>query len=274
MLFSELFYQNDIHSIQEIIHKHLASHKADNIFISANFNNYSDSSALLASVSSTDNSMLIFFTDDFNLSERMNNLDKVLSFYLHGTSTADPRLLAKYFKIMPHEFMPDNIPHIWIDSNMSLKESFCSEIPIFLEADLAFFRHDKRNSVYEEFLECVKHKKDSAFNLGEAISLYEGSFPDYLAQGRVIFRSTPQATASFNCLWWKFITQTSIRDQVTLPFALKQSGVSFKLIDAELRSKFFGCNLHNKVQFSNLSTLSNFILTLRNYLLKCFRNPS
>lgn len=269
MRYIEIFSRTDLESCAVKISRFVKENKHKEIYISANFNGYSDVGKLLDSVDMISGVVLLFFTDNDTFANATNRSKRVLPLLMSPNDSVDPRLAAKFFKVMPHKVLKEDVPHIWVDSNLSLATTGSRISDLLHTSSIAFFEHDKRVSVDQEYLECVKHDKDSRPNLTSALSLYDGRYPTYLLQGRVIVRKDIESTESFNEVWWSKILATSIRDQLTLPYALEKSDISFRKLGANTRANYVSVHFHNKVEFSHKSNFSNFLASLKNKLVKC-----
>ena len=265
----EIFSQTDLERCKAETSRFVSEHEYQKLYVSADYNSYSDVRKLLRSVEILPDTALLLFTDNPALANRLNTSKRILPLMILPNENVDPRLAAKFFKVMPHKVLTSNVSHIWVDANLTLPQRSFSIEELLQTSSIAFFDHDKRVSVYEEYLECLKQNKDSVTNLKNAISLYENHFPNYLLQGRVIIRKSIEKTMTFNEIWWSQILNTSIRDQLTLPYALEKSGITLRRLPAESRSKYVVVNLHKKVAFSHRSKLSNFFASLKNELIKC-----
>lgn len=264
MKFTDLFYQNDEITIKGDLEDFLAANSTAQLYFTANFGSYSNLSPLIECFSGANNSCLVIFSDARSLRPFKLKKNNILIISLDPIEGKDPRLAAKFFKILPHRVLPSRRSCIWVDSNLSITR-FPSYSELAGDSDVAVFSHDKRVNVLQEIEECKRHGKDTNANLLAAMSLYRGVIPDFLAQGRIIFRSNSGDVTSFNEQWWESVVATSIRDQLTLPLALRASGVNFKLMDNTLRTQFFKIHLHSKVWFSHKGYLENIIATIKNW---------
>ena len=131
------------------------------------------------------------------------------------------------------------------------------------------FRHDKRNSVTEEYKECLKFKKDSSMKLDKFSEfLVHNKDPEFLCQGRIIYRNNNSIVQNFNEIWWTHIQNGSVRDQLSLPYAINQSNIVAELLSPVRLPAFFLIRFHNKISFGHRSKLMNMILSFRNKILK------
>lgn len=144
-------------------------------------------------------------------------------------SMLDPRMDAKKYKVLIHEYHEGDT--VWIDSKWPLS---CDPEEMFesFSEPMAFVKHFRGCP----FLECVRviqRKKDTPANIARAhrwLNKMGIARRSGLWMGGLIFRrDTPQVRA-FNRLWWRYILETSVRDQICLPAALRDSNLAWKTL--------------------------------------------
>lgn len=164
----------------------------------------------------------------------------------------DPRRAAKLFKILPHLFFPDYEISVWIDANRILKADILGLIyESMKDHQLAVFSHNKRNNIPEEAAECIKRGKDEKDVIETQISgyakhedieswgLYAGSF--------IIRRHNNDALINLMNHWWREIEYNSVRDQLSLPYVIYQSGFCPYIISGDVTSnEYFETTFHKK----------------------------
>ena len=270
MQFIEHISKNRLEKIKSEISNFLLRYGSGEIYYTANFNNYSNTTRLIESLCVKLGKPVIIFCDASSKAtsaslESKNHLFIVVD----RDENTDSRLFAKIFKIMPHLFFPRNSKTIWLDSNISMKKDDVELIHLLKKNDLVLFKHDKRNSVREEYFDCLKHKKDTQKKLKEFSEfLNNNKDPEFLCQGRIIYRNNNLKVQNFNEIWWDYIQKGSIRDQLSLPYAIKKSNITTKLLLPSSLLNLFQIHFHNKISYSHRSRLMNKILSLRNIILK------
>jgi len=176
--------------------------------------------------------------------DRDNRREDVLCFGDAGRFHR-PVMEAKIYKILPHKFFDDNIT-IWVDGNISLKESPERLVEEFLEdADISCFKHPFRKSIWEEFHVL---KNDLRFNNEwlqtklreqeeyykkldlQIIGLYECNF--------LIRRNTPKVRRAMND-WWAEICRWQWRDQVSFPYIVCKHKLKVNVINGDIRENNF-----------------------------------
>lgn len=143
-------------------------------------------------------------------------------------------------KIRPDLFLPDSQISLWHDGHFQLKvdpRGFCEE---WLQGvDLALFRHFRRDCLYDEAITCKNLKRDSALRIDSQVDRYRAEgMPSHwgLFSGTVLLRRhTKPEVVKFSNLWWDEYTKGSCRDQIGLPYAMRKTGIKFRIIPGHPR---------------------------------------
>jgi|GEM_PF-1952017 len=147
---------------------------------------------------------------------------------------ADPTRTARFIKTHPHLYFADSEWAIWIDGNLTLVAPPETLIPTDPEVSFATWAHPLRTCVYQEAAECEARGKDDggviaahvawlrAQGFPEGAGLYETSV--------VVAKMSDPKVAELYKLWWAGIEHGSKRDQLTLPYAVAESGVKVGLL--------------------------------------------
>ena len=262
--------RNLLNKIKFEISNFLSENDRDSVYYTANFNNYSNIAPLIESVCVKLGKPLIIFCDASLANTRsFSDCKNLLCITIDRDKNVDSRLFAKIFKIMPHLFFSKTKRTIWLDSNLSMKKDDVDLIVELEKSDLVLFSHDKRNSVTEEYIDCMTFKKDSSKKLQKFLEfLVHNKDPGFLCQGRIIYRNTNLEVQEFNETWWDFIQRGSIRDQLSMPYAINQSNIVTELLPPARLSGLFQIHFHNKISFRHRGKIMNIILSLRNIILK------
>ena len=136
-------------------------------------------------------------------------------------------------KILPHLLM-DCDYSIYHDANLTLKVTPGEIIEKHLgDADVAFMRHPIRKSVSDEAVRC-----ETAGLVGNGVAqaqaakyIENGLGSGLWCGGALIVRRHGAAVESFNEIWWREYINGCVRDQIALPWALKESGVKLHTIE-------------------------------------------
>lgn len=160
----------------------------------------------------------------------------------------------KAVKLLPHILFPNVRTSLWIDGKLGLRSN-AKDVRdrIFPQVPgLGAFQHFQRKSVSEEFYVLF----GLAFHDCEALSRqYEKYFgngkftdDDMLLEGAVLFRNhSHPMLGRFSCNWFQEVTHESKRDQLSLPWILREmnlKGIDFlRAVPFKHRKhhfKFFG----------------------------------
>ena len=210
----------------------------------------------------------IIFTDKYISSIDIEN--QIVFSY----KAPNPRYAAKIFKVVPYKFFINSVISLWIDSNVNLNHLVFNKLNDFLlsDFDIELFLHDKRKNITDEAIECKKMAKDSSSIIDKQISKYIDKYSNLedlqLFQGRILFRKNTNKTQKLSDIWMNEILSHSIRDQLSLPIAIRESGVNLKFNDSVNLQKFFKILLHLKYNmYSNSKDLKSQLVIIRSKIL-------
>lgn len=139
---------------------------------------------------------------------------------------ANPTKVARWVKTHPEDLLPGYDASVWIDANVGLADGFLYSRTIELLKDgtpISSMWHHERDCIYDEaaFVGFVGLDKEESilkwlqFLLSEKYPKHNG-----LHETNVVFRRHNDSVLVFNRLWWKFIEENSIRDQLSFDFLL------------------------------------------------------
>ena len=142
---------------------------------------------------------------------------------------------SRYPKIRPDLFLPDFQISLYHDANRQLQEdpiAFCEKW--LHETNLAFFRHDSVDCLYDAAKLCKKYRLDTDAKFDEQVQRYEaqGLPPHWglLFGGIILRRHVESDVVEFSELWWAEYCRGSCRDQISLPYALWKTGIRYTVI--------------------------------------------
>lgn len=164
----------------------------------------------------------VLFTDDPSLWS-----DKWEIVYLK-TLDGNPRLRARWFKLLSHVVFPEAAATLWLDANFTIL-SFGSVFD--LQCECAARIHPFRKTVYQEIARCRQRRDDPPEVYDRIETKYKNEgMPDSfgLWMTGILFRRHTEAVKRFNSQWWDELSANSIRDQVSLPYLLKKTGLEFE----------------------------------------------
>lgn len=156
------------------------------------------------------------------------------------SSGADPRYIAKVFKIFPQVFMPNLESSVWMDGNVRLSKSIDGLLKDFLASKRGFgvFKHNKRKSVLEELSECVRFSKDAEDVMKSQVNKYRAKYNlDVLGlyQGRFLLRNhhRKEIISKISDEWWAEVSRYSVRDQLSLPVIVFENCLDVKVYESQ-----------------------------------------
>jgi len=178
---------------------------------------------------------IIFVENEFDA--EVGSDPRIVFFSSHG---ADPRYIAKVFKIFPQVFMPNLESSVWVDGNVRFSKSINGLVVDFLASKKSFgvFKHNKRNNVLEELGECIKFSKDAADVMKSQVNRYRAKYDlDLLGlyQGRFLLRNhgREQIVSKISDEWWAEVSTYSVRDQLSLPIVVFENRLNVKVYESE-----------------------------------------
>jgi hypothetical protein len=174
----------------------------------------------------------------FSNLQKVNRTNIPITVFTGENIFQNPIMEAKRYKVLGHQFFPDNDILIWIDANISINIPVAELIEKYLgNNDLAIFKHPYRESVYDEF---ATLKTDPRFanawlqkNLHEQEAYYrsiEGMFTNRgLWECNFIIRRNKHNVNILFEQWWAEICRWQWRDQVSFPIAWEKWQLLVKL---------------------------------------------
>lgn len=148
---------------------------------------------------------------------------------------ADPVRDAKRYKIRGvekiREIVPDVSRIIWIDRHCRLAADPLKlfERMAIAGADLGVVRHD-RGCIYREGKTCIAKKKDDPRVIRammERLRLEKYPARAGLFFGGFFAMTVSDASDRFTRLWWNYVENGSRRDQLSMPVAMRRTGIRF-----------------------------------------------
>jgi hypothetical protein len=141
----------------------------------------------------------------------------------------DPQHAARYCKVMSQQLFPGISRTLWFDAALHP----CEELSALrmCRADLATFEHRHRNCVYQEAETCISMGLDHTETIRQQIHRYREAGYPYglgLAETTIVLRRHTPAVVRFNRLWWKEISQGSIRDQLSFDYVAWKLGMPYR----------------------------------------------
>jgi len=144
----------------------------------------------------------------------------------------DKTRMARFVKTHPHVLLYGYDIAIWIDSNIMILGDIAPIIDEFLRSGkpVGAIPHPMRESICEEIEACIRYRRDDPDIMHEQLSHYRSMGFDInilIESNFLIFNLRDERTRHFLDAWWGEIERYSKRDQLSLPYALKQTGVAW-----------------------------------------------
>ena len=144
----------------------------------------------------------------------------------------DPVRRARFVKTHPHMMLRGYAIAVWIDGNILFRGDISGLIDDFERSGLpvAAVPHPLRTSVYEEALACISLGKDDDGVIQSQIARYRlAGFDcdDLIESNFLMYRLDHPQLAAFLSAWWAEIDRGSRRDQLSLNYAMAQTGVKW-----------------------------------------------
>lgn len=151
------------------------------------------------------------------------------------------RLAARHIKALSHVFCAGYEYSLWIDGSLCLIREPYELIEQFLgDADLAGYRHPRRDCVYQEIDTCKADMKE-VFVPRDDPAVLEHTKQKYLNEdmpehyglienGFLLRRHTPEMI-KFNDLWWDEIQASTTEDQLVMMYCLWKAGLKWTYIE-------------------------------------------
>lgn len=147
----------------------------------------------------------------------------------------DPTRMARFIKTHPSIVAPGYKIVVWVDGNIVIRGDLREEIESFMQSGRAIgaIAHPLRSSIYDEAEACRALAKDEPKLIERQLARYRahGFRSQFLIESNLMmYRLDHPQLADALTHWWGEIEQGSRRDQLSLPFAIEQSGTEWHRI--------------------------------------------
>lgn len=140
-----------------------------------------------------------------------------------------PRRMARRLKLLSNDTFPSATWTLWHDATHRLLVNPWSLVDYVKAAGhpdvIATFNHPQRQTITEEAEACIKLKKDDPALIHNQLNRYRTAGyrqETRLLETSVVIRSVTSAVRSFESSWWGQLVSGSVRDQLSLPWAVDQ----------------------------------------------------
>ncbi len=166
---------------------------------------------------------------------------------------------SRLAKILPHRFLEQYDRSLYVDANLEINGSLSALFSRLDDAPIAFFAHpEDRTDIYAEADVCIRMVKDDPQVLKQQVARYRAlefdgrasEKDDAIPTGMAMLRRHNDPTVKEAMeKWWSEYLAGSARDQISLPFALRETGVKYSLIKENVRSnEWFNWRPHHKTK--------------------------
>ncbi|PEQ10953.1 hypothetical protein B2G71_19230 [Novosphingobium sp. PC22D] len=150
--------------------------------------------------------------------------------------------INRYHKFFPHRILPDTKWSIYIDGNIRFAGDWHAMIARVRDADagLGMFWHPDGHNLATEIAACNRYDKFDDRDrtmIDSQIAFYARHGIDQglpIPTNNVIVRDHAASGLELGMsLWWSQLFEFTKRDQISLPFVLRQSGLCWQPLDGE-----------------------------------------
>ena len=168
-----------------------------------------------------------------------------------------PRKRAKFFKVMPQEYLDEYKYSIWMDGNTYLRCNPWDLVYLLKQKDLCTFKSTFSHnwqSIEVEAKVCEMFPFTNSEVMKAQVKRYiDEGYPDgngFNIGSLIIRKNTPEIT-KLNELWWKEICENSIRDQLSFSYCvwklgIEQEHIQYAVNDKNKKNPYVGRNLHRR----------------------------
>jgi hypothetical protein len=163
----------------------------------------------------------------------------------------NPRMRAKFFKIMSHEIFPHE-RCAYIDANMAIQPDY---LGLWKAGTFALFKHPEgRDCIYQEYEYCKDFPKYKDQPMKEQVEHYKNNgFPEHYglwACGNLFRDNASGFVKGLNTLWWQENLKWSYQDQLSFPYSLWRARRKFDsdittIYENQYSGEYFNITRHN-----------------------------
>lgn len=169
-------------------------------------------------------------------------------------STVDERIrICRQIKIKIHEYLPNYDIWIWADLSLQWVVSPLTMLKFLGQNEIATFKYNKRDCLYEEGYACIQRGKDNTYLISKHMQKYRNeNFPtNYgLVETTVLIRKNNKSTIEFCNEWWDEIKNGSRRDQLSFNYVCWKLGRNYDIIPGHrLENEFTKWRQHDEIVY-------------------------
>ncbi len=143
-----------------------------------------------------------------------------------------PGMRSRYPKMHPHLLLPEYEASVWIDGNIEILDDslYKAALSAFDAGTLyAGVPHPSRDNVYSEAFMCMKMghiSRPALLRVCLWLFFHGMTRKDGLLENNLIFRRhLDPAVMALGRLWWSMLTRLCRRDQLSLAWCMKKTGI-------------------------------------------------
>lgn len=164
------------------------------------------------------------FTDNKNIIQ-----DSWNTLQINARNDLNPIKRNRWFKLFPYKIndLKDYDITIYIDGNCSIiSNNFIDYCIKNLKSDILIYKHNLRNCIYKEIVECKRCRKFKE-NYRTQLNDYRKIYPinNGLYWCGCLIRRNSKVNEKISELWWEHLNKYTFRDQVSFPVVLYKLGI-------------------------------------------------
>jgi len=176
---------------------------------------------------------------------------------------SEPVRMCRYVKLLPHRLLPEYKYSLWLDCNQRLTEELYRRFDkcIADNSRCAMVLHPERDCTYQEAYVLIGGLVDRPEIIYRQTEyLLRNNFPPRcgLFVTCCIFREhNNRGIVDFDELWWQLLDEFSFRDQMSVMFALRATGIRPAI--------FYGRDFWQKFRLDHTKTVQNYSIVEKIY---------
>lgn len=167
---------------------------------------------------------------------------------------------ARKIKVLGHDILKDYDVTIWLDGASYIRKSAKEFLDRYCDLEkysLIGFKHNYRDCIYDEAVECIKVRKDKKLVVKKQMDLYQkNKYPKHngLIESTVLIRNFKNKKLNKVMKnWFSEIKKCSYRDQLSFNYVAWKNKFDFKLLDMNVfDNEYFGWEKHKVTGNRNL----------------------
>ena len=150
----------------------------------------------------------------------------------------NPRKTARLHKTMPEEMFPTADITIWVDASQTIQAPISEIVEHCKGYSFASFKHPIRDCVYDEAKAVIDFNLDNRATVAKQVGQFSVvGYPKHngLVETQMVYRDhRDRRVKDLGRMWWGFIRDKSIRDQLSINFVLWLLDIDYKEIPREV----------------------------------------